>query len=262
MSSAAAPMIGVASRNAKRAASSLREADQQAARHRRAGAREAGDRARAPARRRRRSRRATRPRPRSARRRRPASGARRAPAQPLGAVEHDAVHASGRTPRSAPRRTRRAARARAAARAARPGSCRRPAASRAARPRRRRRSRGRRSDRPQAAHDPHPVGQKNPSRTSAVARCVATRKVMKKSSFWWMSQPSSCGRITLWPRLEIGNSSLNPCSRPSTTAWPYEIGPRESAASGAGGAPGLEPGEDEAADAEEQRGDAVLDVVV
>src|SRR3954452_2482723 len=39
-----------------------------------------------------------------------------------------------------------------------------------------------------------------------------------------MSQPSSRGRITLWPRLEIGNSSAAPWSRPSTTAWTYEIG--------------------------------------
>ena len=62
--------------------------------------------------------------------------------------------------------------------------------------------------------------QKNPSSTSAVARCVATRKVMKYESFWWMFQPSSLGRITLWPRLEIGNSSLKPCSRPSTIACP------------------------------------------
>ena len=35
--------------------------------------------------------------------------------------------------------------------------------------------------------------QKNPSSTSAVARCVATRNVTKYASFWWMSQPSSSG---------------------------------------------------------------------
>ena len=40
-----------------------------------------------------------------------------------------------------------------------------------------------------------------------MARWVATRKSRKKSSFWWMSQPNSRGRITLCPRLEIGNSS-------------------------------------------------------
>ncbi len=47
---------------------------------------------------------------------------------------------------------------------------------------------------------------------------------MKYVSFWWMFQPSSRGRMTLWPRLEIGNSSANPCSRPSRIAWKYEIG--------------------------------------
>ena len=52
--------------------------------------------------------------------------------------------------------------------------------------------------------------QKKPSSTSAVARWVATRKVMKYGSFWWMFQPSSCGRITLWPRLETGKSSETP----------------------------------------------------
>ena len=62
--------------------------------------------------------------------------------------------------------------------------------------------------------------QKNPSRTIAVARCVATRKVRKYGSFWWMSQPRSRGRMTLWPRLEIGNSSEKPWSRPSTIACP------------------------------------------
>ena len=65
--------------------------------------------------------------------------------------------------------------------------------------------------------------QKNPSSTSAVARCVATRNARKKLSFWWMSQPSSPGRITEWPRLEIGKSSEKPWSSPSTMAWKYEI---------------------------------------
>jgi hypothetical protein len=60
--------------------------------------------------------------------------------------------------------------------------------------------------------------QKNPSRTSAVARCVATRKVMKNGSFWWMSQPSSRGAMTECPRLEIGKSSVKPCSSPRTIA--------------------------------------------
>src|SRR5215217_3320333 len=38
-----------------------------------------------------------------------------------------------------------------------------------------------------------------------------------------MSQPSSRGRMTLCPRLEIGKSSEKPCRRPSTIACPYEI---------------------------------------
>jgi hypothetical protein len=66
--------------------------------------------------------------------------------------------------------------------------------------------------------------KKIPSSTSAVAKCVATRNVRKKSSFWWMSQPSSRGRMTAWPRLETGNGSATPCMTPRTMAWKYEIG--------------------------------------
>jgi hypothetical protein len=55
--------------------------------------------------------------------------------------------------------------------------------------------------------------------TIAVARCVATRKVRKYESFWWMFQPSSDGRMTLWPRLETGNSSDTPWRKPRTAAW-------------------------------------------
>ena len=61
--------------------------------------------------------------------------------------------------------------------------------------------------------------QKNPSSTSAVARWTATRKLRKYGSFWWMFQPSRCGRITACPRLEIGNSSEKPWSSPRTMAW-------------------------------------------
>ena len=74
--------------------------------------------------------------------------------------------------------------------------------------------------------------QKKPSRTSAVARCVAIRNVRKLESFWWMSQPKIVGRITLCPRLEMGNSSLTPCSSPSTIACPYEITCRAPLAAG------------------------------
>jgi hypothetical protein len=48
--------------------------------------------------------------------------------------------------------------------------------------------------------------QKNPRRTSAVARWVATRKLRKYGSFWWMSQPKRLGRMTLCPRLEMGRA--------------------------------------------------------
>jgi hypothetical protein len=48
---------------------------------------------------------------------------------------------------------------------------------------------------------------------------VATRNVRKYGSFWWMSQPKSFGRITLWPRLEIGKSSATPCRSPRMIAW-------------------------------------------
>ena len=39
-----------------------------------------------------------------------------------------------------------------------------------------------------------------------------------------MCQPTSRGRITLWPRLETGKSSDTPWSSPSIAAWKYEIG--------------------------------------
>ena len=61
--------------------------------------------------------------------------------------------------------------------------------------------------------------QKNQRSTIAVARCVATRNVRKYWSFWWMFQPRRFGRMTLCPRLEIGKSSVTPCSSPMTIAW-------------------------------------------
>ena len=105
--------------------------------------------------------------------------------------------------------------------------------------------------------------QKKPSSTSAVARCVATRKVRKYLSFWWMSQPRSCGRITLWPRLETGKSSETPCSSPEDDR--LGVGDQSSEDHAAGCVrfgPGAEPGEHEAGDPEEERRDPVLDVVV
>jgi hypothetical protein len=60
--------------------------------------------------------------------------------------------------------------------------------------------------------------QKNRSSTIAVARWVATRKLMKYLSFWWMFHPSRLGRITECPRLETGNSSDTPWRSPKTIA--------------------------------------------
>ena len=72
----------------------------------------------------------------------------------------------------------------------------------------------------EAPEDPDPVlARRSPSSTIAVARWTATRKARKNLSFWWMFQPSSRGVTTAWPRLEIGNSSEKPWSRPRTMPW-------------------------------------------
>src|SRR3954464_13762434 len=81
-----------------------------------------------------------------------------------------------------------------------------------------------------------------------------------------MSQPSSRGRMTLWPRLEMGKSSLNPWRSPSRTACPYEMSASGAAITRSALRPhagaGLEPGEHEGAEPEHERGDAVLHVMV
>src|ERR1044072_4220130 len=108
--------------------------------------------------------------------------------------------------------------------------------------------------------------QKKPSSTSAVARGVAPRKPRKYASFWWMFQPSRLGRMTLCPRLETGKSSDTPCNSPSTIAWPYVISDgRTTVLSVGSDVPArraLEPREDEQGDADEERREAVLEVVV
>src|ERR671930_526954 len=81
-----------------------------------------------------------------------------------------------------------------------------------------------------------------------------------------MFHPRRRGRMTLWPRLEMGKSSDTPWSRPRTTACQYEIrlaigiasAPRGRRAVG----PRLEPGVDEAREPDKERRDAVLHVVV
>ena len=80
---------------------------------------------------------------------------------------------------------------------------------------------------------------------------------MKKLSFCSMCQPSSLATITLWPRLEIGNSSETPWSRPRTIACQYEINRRLRLLR-----PALEPGEGEHGEPDHERGDPVLGVVV
>src|SRR6478752_3470654 len=81
-----------------------------------------------------------------------------------------------------------------------------------------------------------------------------------------MFQPSRLGKTTPCPRLEIGNGSAIPCSAPRIAPWRYEMGCTEPLRLAAGGGArrgsGLEPGEDEAADPQNQSEDAVLDVVV
>ena len=194
----------------------VREADEQPAAHRRARAREARDEGK-------RLRRAdedrvapARPAARSGCRRPRRSAARAAAA----ARRRRAAtrSASGRSPPTARRRRCFGACPGAAARGSRPGSC--PttssqpsfaSASSGSMPRSR-------SDRPSPLTIRTQSRQKNPSRTSAVARCVATRNVRKYLSFWWMFQPSSRGRITLWPRLETGKSSETPWRSPRTIA--------------------------------------------
>ncbi|GAP59207.1 hypothetical protein AHiyo1_24560 [Arthrobacter sp. Hiyo1] len=61
--------------------------------------------------------------------------------------------------------------------------------------------------------------RKKKNSTIAVARWVAMRKFRNSGAFWSRPQPKSLGRMTLWPRLEIGKSSVIPCSRPMTMAW-------------------------------------------
>src|SRR5947207_3881138 len=62
----------------------------------------------------------------------------------------------------------------------------------------------------------------------AVATCRPTRNARKNDSGWaWaaarLSHPKIVGRITAWPRLEMGNSSVTPWITPITTAWKYVI---------------------------------------
>ena len=44
-------------------------------------------------------------------------------------------------------------------------------------------------------------------------------------ALWSMSHPNRRGRITAWPRLLIGNSSVTPWITPRMIAWRYEMVP-------------------------------------
>ena len=59
--------------------------------------------------------------------------------------------------------------------------------------------------------------------TMAVAKWVATKKVRKLELFWLIFQLKSLGMITLWPRLDMGKSSVKPCSKPRIIAWKIDI---------------------------------------
>src|SRR6266478_8375517 len=77
-----------------------------------------------------------------------------------------------------------------------------------------------------------------------------------------MCQPTRRGRMTLCPRLEIGKSSETPCSSPSIAPWKYEIGNALRGGARRPLAARVEPRKDEACEADEERRDAVLRVVV
>ena len=63
------------------------------------------------------------------------------------------------------------------------------------------------------------------SRARAVATCSPTTKVRKNElgSVWALARALhpgiNPGSSTEWPRLEMGNSSVTPCSAPITMAW-------------------------------------------
>ncbi len=68
--------------------------------------------------------------------------------------------------------------------------------------------------------------QKKISRATAVATCNPTMKARYGDSGldWSVTRccqlpPIRAGTRIEWPRLEIGNSSVTPCSKPMTTAW-------------------------------------------
>ena len=71
--------------------------------------------------------------------------------------------------------------------------------------------------------------QKYSSKAMALPTCRATTNASQNDSgFDWafttLFQPNSDGNNTVWPRLEMGNSSATPCSAPRTTAWKVVMG--------------------------------------
>ena len=60
-------------------------------------------------------------------------------------------------------------------------------------------------------------------RRGASRRTPATATRARDCQLTMLCQPNRLGKITVWPRLEIGNSSVTPCRTPSTIAWKVVI---------------------------------------
>src|SRR5438128_9966172 len=60
-------------------------------------------------------------------------------------------------------------------------------------------------------------------RAVAVPTWSSTTNARKVGSAWSIFQRSSFGRMTVWPRLLTGKSSVTPCSNANTRAWKTDI---------------------------------------
>ena len=261
LSSAAAPMIGVASRKAKRAASLFERPTSRpppivAPEREKPGISASACAAPTP------NACASRPAGRSGCRRRRRSAARGGGAAPRRRAARRS--ASGRSPPTCGEaNTLRSLSSQQRARGSRPGSC--PTTSsqpsfasvssgsipgRAASGRAPSRSAPSRARRSRAAR----------ARSRDASRRGSVRKYL---SFWWMFQPKRLGRITLWPRLEIGKSSETPWSSPEDDR--LRVGDQRGEDHAAGlrrFGPDWNQAKTRQASAEQEGGDPVLHVVV
>ena len=260
-SSAAAPMIGVASRKAKRAASlcdsptsrpppieaperekpgiereRLRRADEERCRARRRCARSARRRPR---------RRHAAPGGAAARRRRAAA--------PLRIRKIAAVRSATRTPCAASAR----ASARGCPAGIVPTTSSQPSFASAS------------VDLAVAQRAAEALARSAPSRarrsrssTIAVARCVATRNVRKYGSFWWMFQPSRLRQDHAVPEARDREELGDALQEPQDDRLRVRDQRGEDHVARCALRPGAEPGEGEAGEPDEERRDPVLDVVV